>query len=417
MSNRFKTVSNTVKTRNRISKFIIGNSDESKATEKLIKFANKHHITLSTTIEEYERKEIRKNEVIGATLYRLGSLITALRFFMSSVFNTETMIGIMCDPNYLLTNQRVFSMIVCLAALVILFIGLLLQINEIRYKWYLLTFIHDWKHRRLLPLTAKNRKKLAMIINLMAKLLMKQAFWPLVGLTSILLIGFSFVAYFQQKYQMFVIPLIFFDVCLYVWELQFYCIVCAGFVAWSVPMFYLKFKFKEIHAMMKRCVKYNNMRALKTAISQHNALSVQTKLVDDVYRFVIFILYYVGSPALMLLLYLSHSKDTVYFVRPILIFILSMVYFVVFYLNLVSAQISHSAAKPRTLMFKLVIEHDLKIKDRIKIMQFIEKLSGPDIGFHCWNLFPMNNYTFYQYVASCACTYFLLLGLIQSGDL
>ena len=143
----------------------------------------------------------------------------------------------------------------------------------------------------------------------MVKLLMKQAFWPLVGFTAILLIGFSFVAYFQQKYQMFVIPLIFFNVCLFVWSLQFYCIVCAGFVAWSVPLFYLKFKFKEVHAMIETCVKHNNMIALKNLISQHNTLSVQTRLIDDVFMFVIFILYYVASPALMLFLYLSHAKE------------------------------------------------------------------------------------------------------------
>ena len=248
----------------------------------------------------------------------------------------------------------------------------------------------------------------------MSKLLMKQAFWPLVGFTAIILITSSFVAYFQQKYQMFVIPLIFFNICLFVWILQFYCIVCAGFVAWSAPLFYLKFKFREIHRMIEIYVKHNNMMALKNLISQHNTLSVQTRLIDDVFMFVIFILYYVASPALMLFLYLLRAKDTIDLVRPIIIFILFLVYFVVFYLNLVCAQISHTAAKPRTLLFKVLIESHCSIDDRIKIMQFIEKLSGPDIGFHCWNLFPMNNYTFYEYVANCACTYFLLLDLVES---
>ena len=412
MSKRFNTESNRLKARNRIRKFIAGNSNESKATEKMVKFANKHHIMMSTTIEEYERKEIMKNEVVGATLYRLGSLITGLRFFMSSVFNNATMISIMCDPNYLLTNQRVFSMFISLSAWVILFIGLMLQINEIKYKWYLLTFVHDWKHCRHIPLKEKNRKKLAILINLMVKLLMKQAFWPLVISTSVALIVPTFMAYFEQKYQMFIIPLVFFNICLVIWILQYYCIVSVGFVAWSVPFFYLKYKFREIYESVESCVKHNNIDVLKRVISQHNRLAIQTRLIDDVFMFVVFVLFYVGSPALMLLLYLSHSKDTVYFVRPILIFILSMVYFVVFYLNFFCSQISHSAAKPRVLMFKYLIEHDINVEDRIKIMQFIEKLSGPDIGFHCWNLFLMNNYTFYQYIANCACTYFLMLGLI-----
>ena len=123
-----------MKAKQKLIKFIGECIDESKAIDNMVKFANKHYIMLSTSVEEYESKEIRKNAVIGATLYRLGSLITALRFFMSSVFNNKTMIGIMCDPNYLVTNQRVFSMIISLAALTILFIGLLLQINEMKYK-------------------------------------------------------------------------------------------------------------------------------------------------------------------------------------------------------------------------------------------------------------------------------------------
>ena len=401
------------KARIRISNSIAGSHAESKATDKMVKFANKYHIMLSTTIEQYVSKEIKKNDMIGATLYRFGSLITASRLFISSVFNNPTMIGIMCDGNYLLANQRVFSMIISLGAWVILFIGVLLQINEINYKWYLLTFIHDWKHRRLLPLNDKNRNRLAMIINLMAKLLMKQAFWPLVISTSVTFIAPTFVAYYQQKYPMFIIPLIFFNICMLIWIFQFYCIVCAGFVAWSVPFFYFKYKFREICEGMAICVKHNNIGILKGLISQHQRLAIQTKLIDDVFMFVVFILYYVASPALLLLLYLSHAKGTVNFVRPIFIFIQSMVYFVVCYLNFFCAQISHLAAKPRVLMFKYLIEHDINIKDRIKIMKFIEKLSESNIGFNNWTLFPMNNYTFYKYVANCACTYFLILGLVQ----
>ena len=286
----------------KVKNFMVNNTNEGKAIDKIIKFANNHFIVLSAPIEQYESRGITKNRVIGATLYRLGSLNTALRFFISSVFNNRIITGIMCDANYLLTNQRVLSMIFSLGAWVILFIGLLLQINEINYTWYLLTFFYDWKHCLLIPLNARNRKKLSLIINLMVKLLMKQAFWPLVISTSVTFIAPTFVAYFQHKYQMFIIPLIFFNICLIVWILQFYCIVTAGFVAWSVPLFYLKFKFQEIHDMLEICVKHNNMNALKNLISQHNTLSVQTKYVDGVYQFVIFILYYVGSPALMLLL-------------------------------------------------------------------------------------------------------------------
>ena len=46
-------------------------------------------------------------------------------------------------------------------------------------------------------------------------------------------------------------------------------------------------------------------------------------------------------------------------------------------------------------------------------MAFIEKLDGPEIGFYCWVLFPMNSYMFYKYVANCVVTYFLIIRIIN----
>ena len=38
------------------------------------------------------------------------------------------------------------------------------------------------------------------------------------------------------------------------------------------------------------------------------------------------------------------------------------------------------------------------IRDKIFVQLFIDRLSGPDIGFYCLDLFPMNNYEFTEYV-------------------
>ena len=307
--------------------------------------------------------------------------MTALRFFVSSVFHNETTIVITSDGHYLLSNQQILSMIMSLGSFFILFIGLLLQINEINYTVFINICVSMEGYEQLIPLNEKNRKKLAIIINLMAKVLMKQAFWPLVVFSSLLSCGAPVVAHFDHKYDYSIASIVFFNICLVVWLLQFYCIVCAGFVAWSAPFFY--FKFKEIFDKFKICMKGNNLKALKNLISQHNRLVIQTKLIDDVFKFVVFILYYVGGPALMLLLYLSHANDSKPLSRSVFILIVSIVYFVVFYLNFICAEISHSTSKPRVLMYKYLIEHNLNIEDRIKIMAFLESLNGSEIGFHC----------------------------------
>ena len=272
MSERLDRISYSRKVKNKFSNFIGENSTDIIAIERIVKFANKHFIMLSTSLEEYERKEIKKSRVLWANAYRLCCLVSALRFFMSSVFSNETMITIMCDGNYMVSNQRILSMILSLACFIILFICVLLQFNEMNYKWYLLTFLYQLEHRQLIPLNTKNKRKLAIIINLMVKLLMKQAFWPLVTFASLLFCGPPLVAYFDNKYNFSIILVIFFTICIIVWSLQYFCIVCAGFVAWTVPFFYLKFKFNEIYETVEFCVKHNNIDVLKRVISQHNRL-------------------------------------------------------------------------------------------------------------------------------------------------
>ena len=160
----------------------------------------------------------------------------------------------------------------------------------------------------------------------------------------------------------------------------------------------------------------HNKSTLLEAISNHNRLAIWTKEIDNVFKFVVYVLYNFASPALLMLLYATHARETVTIARPVCGFIVVMVYFVVFYLNLVSALISHSAKKPRKLLYKFLLDNKMSLNIRLRVVVFIEKLSGPDIGFHCWNLFAMNNYTFYKYLANCGCTYFLILDLFNKTN-
>ena len=294
-----------------------------------------------------------------------------------------------------------------LAGFVILFIGVLLQVNEMNYTYTLLDFLIAWHKKRLLGLTRRNTKRLTVIINLMIKVLMVQAFWPLVLTTAALLTYPTILAHLDPESGFMIIPSIFFSVCLFVFIVQYCCITCAGFVAWSVPFFYLLFKFKELHEQFKRCVRRNDQVMLMTTISQHNSVAIQVKLIDDVFKFVVFVLYYFASPALMMCLYLSTDSQTVPMARLFCFTTVVIVYFVVFYLNFVS----YEAAKPRNMLQNYLFKNTMPLRIRLKIHNFIESLNGSDIGFHCWNMFAMNSYTFYQYMSSCAYSYLLCVSL------
>ena len=247
---RFKIASNTIRANNRMQTMLGNLISESVAVDKIIKFASRYFIVISHDLDHYAARAITTKRIIGASSFRLCSLITAIRYLLSSLVGRKWMNIAMADANYLVTNQRLLSMTVSLGAFVIFFIGVLLQVNEMQYKFTLLDFMNNWKAKRLLPLSPRNAKRLSLIIGLMAKLLMKQAFWPLVFLTGALLVGPTIVAYFDKESGFILVPSLFFSVCFIIWLVQFICIVCAGFVAWSVPFFYLKFKFNEVHDLI-----------------------------------------------------------------------------------------------------------------------------------------------------------------------
>ena len=150
------------------------------------------------------------------------------------------------------------------------------------------------------------------------------------------------------------------------------------------------------------------------AIIEHNIVSKYTEELNNVFKYIIFILYYLDTLFLMFLLYISHANDTYFYFRfaSIIVFVLIFVYN--YSVNLFSSLIMQSSSKPVSVLYQILSLKGLTIRERLKIQSFIERLSESDIGFYCLDLFPMNEYEFYLYSINCAKTYFLVLQLITT---
>ena len=245
----------------------------------------------------------------------------------------------------------------------------------------------------------------------MTKYTMKKPFWPLVIFTSLLVLSKSAEAYLDEESGFLLVPSLFFSVCMFIWMIQFYCLVCTGCIVWTIPVFYFKYKFNEIDELIGCCINSKDHVSLMNAISQHHSIALQVNAMNDVYKYIVFVLYYIGSPALIMLVFMGQIDETIAIARPVCALIVLSVFFVVFFLNLISAQISHSAAKPRNSLITHLSDKQMSIGIRIEISEFIVKLSRNDIGIYCWNIFLMNNYAFYQYITGCVCTYILICNL------
>ena len=376
-----------------------------------MEFCSKYFLFVTDSLEQYESKGLKKKRVAWSYCFRLCSFITFIRYTFSSIINKHWSTRLMADSDYLISNQRLMSMIIGLAALSILLICSILQEHETNYKLYLFDFLYAWKSGLLPPLNEPNTKRLQTITSLMTRLLMRQAFWPLVILTSTLWFYESYLAYMDESSGIMLITTLFFMSCFFIWLIQFYSLVCAGCILWTIPVLYFKYKFDEMHDRIQHLIKLKNNKEIFVAIKDHHAISIMLEGIDMVFKKILLVLYYVGSPALMMLVCVCQIPETNPYARPVCLFIVVMVYLVVFYLNLISSQISHSAAKPRKLFYRYLMRKSIGLTSRVKMSRFIEHLSVTDIGLHCLDIFSMNNFTFAYYLAGCASTYLLTMNL------
>ena len=147
-------------------------------------------------------------------------------------------------------------------------------------------------------------------------------------------------------------------------------------------------------------------------IGEHISISGYTNQLNNYLKVVIFCLYYIISPVLMIGIYLTLSdKSDVYF-RIVFYFVISFGTSVTFAVTLMSSRVTHSARKPLKYLHRYLIENHMTVRQRLKTLNLIERLSGPDIGFYCLDLFPMNSYEFYLFVTNCVSNYLLISNLI-----
>ena len=150
------------------------------------------------------------------------------------------------------------------------------------------------------------------------------------------------------------------------------------------------------------------------AIIEHNIVSKYTEELNNVFKYMIFILYYLATPSLMFLLYISHANDTSFYFRFTAIIVFVFIFAYTYSLNLFSGLIMQSSSKPVSVLYQILSLKWLTLRERLNIQSFMERLSESDIGFYCLDLFPMNEYEFYLYSINCAKTYFLVLQLITT---
>ena len=183
-----------------------------------------------------------------------------------------------------------------------------------------------------------------------------------------------------------------------------FCVVI-GFYLYSE---YLILAFKQINHKLYVFIRFRKIALLRNTIIEHYFLSKICYLYNNTMKYFIFILYFLCTPIFGLGIMYIQSRETIMFLKIIIIIFLLLFIMVLFLSNYECARLNTAAHKSLNKLLRLYTNRCLTIRDKLFVQLFMERLSGPDIGFYCLDLFPMNNFKFAEYVINFFAIYVLL---------
>jgi hypothetical protein len=165
--------------------------------------------------------------------------------------------------------------------------------------------------------------------------------------------------------------------------------------------------------MMKQNLRFRNSILIIDKIHKHDYYSKLTLDWNQHFKYILFIVYFLTTPLLNILIYFTLSEVNIYLriFYGLLIFNFS---YIVFIANYISSSLSSSAHDFTSDLYAFLSNKRviIPVQHRLKICSFIEKLCGPVIGYYCYDFFPFTNYAFYQYTSIVSCNYILMNSLV-----
>ena len=206
----------------------------------------------------------------------------------------------------------------------------------------------------------------------------------------------------------------FWTVCTTAWLTQLFGMICIGYFIIYLASNYLKYKFGEINRDIRIAIKLRINSLLIQAINQHNLVAIMTYKFNIHYKYILFAVYYFGTPAIEILLYLAFAKGTTKTVLPFVFAFLFIITFgVVFVVNYLSTRVSSSAHKSIHILYSHMNCKTLSLRHRLRVLVFISRLDKHLIGFSIHDLFRMSSLEFALYVYVVVSNYMLILNFVN----
>ena len=310
-------------------------------------------------------------------------------------------------------SSMICAMLLGSGAFTVLIIRTLFNYYELTHRLKFFGYLYDLiENKPAIELSCSRHQRLTLGLHLVTKYVFPFVYRLTLSMAITAYTLFSFL-YLPEGSVFSYIMAVLWLVPTYLSFMIIFSMLYLGAITWTFNMFYVKYAFNTIEENIKICLKCRNSKLVIKAISEHRIAVKICEDINDFYKLMNFILYFILSPFHMLNIYFITDESNPINFRITAAVVSIIVYSIIVSLILINSQITESAHRPRKYLYRYLDNSSLPFKRRMKIMEFIEMLCGPDIGFYCWDWFSLNSYEFYQYCAFCASFYLMVSGFLS----
>ena len=371
-------------------------------------------ILIHESTDDYVFGRKIKSRIFWVWMTRVTVLLTLMRFVTTAFIRTHSARVLAMDFLYMLTDPVMAAFAVICILVVALAIAISITYMEMSHNIPLLEVMYRIKYKIIkFPLNKHNYRKLQANSNLILKgFLYPMHIFVFVLYVIIHLVLTSILYSTNEKTIVTTLSLFITNILIIITLDTIFTLCILGIILWFISVTYLKMKFNEINEKITKSFKSKDINLLMYSMKEHNYVEKMTRDVNQFLRANTFLLYYIATPGFLTSIYATHKQDTTFSGRIMVFFVAVGGTVFLFSLNFMSTWVSTAAHKPYRMLCSLMFTNiRITTKERLKLLSFIEKLSGPDTGFYCYDLFPMNNYEFYQYICISISNYFLVMNL------
>jgi len=389
------------------------NNDDPFGYLALEKFFDTNNLCVSSTFVGAIYGDRPLERIIYVWYYFLLQAIVIIRLATLSIIDKPWIWRLLVNPLYILEGQRLINLMLICLALVAVFGQYLLVTCESKDSLSFNIFLQKIKYNQ-----DENKLKLTYYLKFckMSKFVVKLFLGPcfkVIIYTAVIITIFSSIkAYSDPNMDFSITALILSFVFVIIWLKHSFAVILGSFIYIYVTTLHLKYQFKQIKDQIQKCVKSGNSRLIVNAIHKHNYCSECIHNFNKFYSLALFLIYFLATPTIDIFIYLVIHKLTNVYMRIIFALLWFQLVIALYVFTYILSSLSSSAHNLTSDLYAFLVRNRCYLRHKLKIISFIEKLSGPVIGIYCYNLFAFTTFEFYQYMAFISSTYFLLNNLI-----